>query len=98
MLLNVAQGSTIPKQEGTNMNTMTKGTEKTEAMESMDTPTESTNRVYVITQCNFSLFNMMPPCILPVNHAGNHSDGFGGHYTESGAFAIIGKEIAGLSL
>ena len=43
--------------------------------------------------CGFSLFDMMPPCILPSGHTGEHQDGFGGHYTASGRFMIVGKEI-----
>ena len=35
--------------------------------------------------CGFRLAGMMPPCVLPKGHSGDHSDGFGGHYgaTES---------------
>lgn len=30
--------------------------------------------------CGFRLWGMMPPCVLPSGHDGDHSDGFGGHY------------------
>ena len=43
--------------------------------------------------CGFSLWEMMPPCVLPKEHTGDHTDGFGGHYTATGQFMIVGKEI-----
>ena len=30
--------------------------------------------------CAFRLFGMMPPCVLPAGHEGDHQDGFGGYY------------------
>jgi hypothetical protein len=31
--------------------------------------------------CGFRAFGgMMPPCVLPAGHTGDHADGFGGHY------------------
>lgn len=30
--------------------------------------------------CGFSLFDMMPPCVLATGHEGDHTDGFGGFY------------------
>lgn len=32
------------------------------------------------TTCGFSLYNMMPPCVLPAKHDGDHTDGFGDYY------------------
>lgn len=34
--------------------------------------------------CGFQLFGMMPPCVLIPGHSGDHSDGFGGWYSEGG--------------
>jgi len=31
--------------------------------------------------CGFKAWDMMPSCVLPAGHAGDHEDGFGGHYT-----------------
>ena len=30
--------------------------------------------------CAFRLFGMMPPCVLPAGHEGDHQDRFGGYY------------------
>lgn len=35
--------------------------------------------------CGFKLWGMMPPCVLSPGHSGDHSDGCGGHYTNSAA-------------
>ncbi len=33
--------------------------------------------------CGFRAWGWMPPCVLPKGHSGDHSDGFGGHYTDN---------------
>ena len=41
--------------------------------------------------CGLRAWDMMPPCALFKGHAGDHQDGFGGHYCiepKSGGFAI----------
>ena len=41
--------------------------------------------------CGFSLFGIMPPCVLVGGHTSEHQDGFGGHYTNKGEFNIEAK-------
>ena len=42
--------------------------------------------------CGFRLFGMMPPCVLPIGHTGDHTDGFGGFY---GRNVVAQPESAG---
>ena len=34
--------------------------------------------------CAYRLYGMMPPCVLPVDHTGDHQDGWGGYYGNPG--------------
>ena len=38
--------------------------------------------------CGFSLFGMLPLCVLPPDHSGDHHDGFGGYTTNNCGFQI----------
>ena len=56
------------------------------------------DRKAVSPRCGFRAFGgMMPPCVLRTGHAGDHEDGFGGHYgagPDSGFCIEVGKAVS----